>query len=143
MKSGKIGSTFLLGLTALIWGIAFVAQSAGAEFVGPFTFNTTRSVLGGIVLIPCILFLDKLSGKTPSFWGTKDKDERTFLVIGGVLCGIALAAASALQQIGIGYTSVGKAGFITALYIMIVPALYLRQLYFSNCTGLLTTGRRK
>lgn len=117
----------MLTLTALIWGIAFVAQSVGLNYVGPFTFNSVRSFLGGMVLIPCIFLInrhtqDKLDTevdlqKTP---GGKKK-----LVVGGVLCGIALAIASSLQQIGIGYTTVGKAGFITALYIIIVPLLGL------------------
>jgi len=121
MKLKRIGSTFILGLTALIWGVAFVAQSVGMEYVGPFTFNAVRSALGGAVLIPCILILDKISGRSPSIWGTRDKKARKTLLAGGVLCGMALAVATALQQIGIAHTSVGKAGFITALYIIIVP----------------------
>jgi drug/metabolite transporter (DMT)-like permease len=121
MKFKRIGSTFILVFAALIWGVAFVAQSVGMEFVGPFTFNTARSVLGGTVLIPCILILDKTAGKPLSIWGTKDKEARKTLLKGGLLCGTVLAIASALQQIGIVYTSVGKAGFISALYIVIIP----------------------
>ena len=121
MKLKKIGSTFVLMIAALIWGVAFVAQSVGLKYVGPFTLNATRFVLGGTVLIPFILVLDKIAGKTPSLWGSKDKNDRRNLIKGGVFCGTALAIATALQQIGLGYTSVGKAGFITALYIIIVP----------------------
>lgn len=103
---------FLLLLTAFIWGCAFVAQSAGMKYVGPFTFTALRSYLGGLVLLPLIYFFDH----TMNF---KDKN----LWIGGILCGIVLGLASDFQQIGIQYTTVGKAGFITALYIIIVPFL--------------------
>lgn len=105
---------FLLLLTAFIWGCAFVAQSTGMQYVGPFTFTALRSYLGGLVLLPLIYFFDH----TMNF---KDKK----LWIGGILCGIVLGLASDFQQIGIQYTTVGKAGFITALYIIIVPFLGL------------------
>ena len=100
----------LLLLTAFIWGCAFVAQSAGMDYVGPFTFTALRSYLGGLVLLPLIYFFDH----TMNF---KDKK----LWAGGIACGIVLGLASALQQFGIQYTTVGKAGFITALYIIVVP----------------------
>ena len=111
----------MLLLTAFIWGIAFVAQSDGMNYVGPFTFNCIRMVIGGLVLIPCIFILERMKGSR-----TEKKVERTnkkYMFIGGILCGIALGAAAALQQIGIQYTTVGKAGFITAMYIIIVPVL--------------------
>lgn len=108
----------MLLLTAVIWGVAFVAQSAGMDYVGPFTFNAVRSIIGGFVLIPCIFILNH--GKEKSAPGSR-KD----LILGGVSCGVMLAAASSFQQFGIQYTSVGKAGFITAMYILLVPLLGL------------------
>ena len=126
MKKLSIKSMILLVLTALIWGMAFVAQSVGMNYIGPFTFNCIRSIMGGIVLIPCILFFDKWN-KTEQK-GEKKEDRRT-LLIGGICCGLALCVASNLQQIGIQYTTVGKAGFITALYIVLVPifGIFLRK----------------
>lgn len=111
----------MLLLAAFIWGSAFVAQSVGMDYVEPFTFNCVRSIVGGLVLIPCIYLLGKMrsSEETPEI---KQTDQKT-LVIGGVSCGVILCLASNAQQIGIQYTSVGKAGFITALYIVIVPIL--------------------
>ena len=116
-------NNFLLALTAFIWGSAFVAQSVGMEYIGPFTFNSIRSIMGGIVLLPVIFILrrrNRKSGKPESPAGS-----RKTLIIGGVCCGAALAVASSLQQIGIMYTTAGKAGFITALYILIVPIMGL------------------
>lgn len=121
MRKKELKGTAMLLLTAFIWGIAFVAQSDGMNYVGPFTFNCVRMVIGGLVLIPCIFILERMKGS----W-TEKKVERTnkkYMFIGGILCGIALGAAAALQQIGIQYTTVGKAGFITAMYIIIVPVL--------------------
>lgn len=112
--------SLLLFLTATIWGVAFVAQSAGMAYVGPFTFNGVRSILGGMVLMPCILLLDKIRGVQPSE-DTKHGDRN--LLLGGLCCGIILFGASSFQQFGIQYTSVGKAGFITAMYILIVPLM--------------------
>ena len=108
----------LLVLTALIWGCAFVAQSVGMDYVGPFTFNMTRFLIGAIVLLPVIWFMDR-QRKTGAEKGAGQKT----LIIGGICCGIALAVASTLQQWGILFTTVGKAGFITAMYIVIVPLL--------------------
>ena len=120
MKKTSLRSNLLLFLTAVIWGVAFVAQSAGMEYVGPFTFNTVRSVIGGIVLIPCIFILNR--GKQNR---QRSRQGRRDLIRGGICCGIFLAAASSFQQFGIQHTSVGKAGFITALYILLVPLLGL------------------
>ncbi|MDD3429775.1 MAG: DMT family transporter [Oscillospiraceae bacterium] len=123
MKQTKTTSSLMLLLTALIWGSAFVAQSAGMAYVGPFTFNTLRNLIGGFVLIPSIALLDRLNKKSPGIWGDGAKQNKKDLLLGGVLCGVVLAVAGSLQQIGIVYTTVGKAGFITALYIIIVPIL--------------------
>lgn len=111
-------NNILLVLTALIWGCAFVAQSVGMDYVGPFTFNMARFLIGAIVLLPMIWFMDR-QRKTGAEKGAGQKT----LIIGGICCGIALAVASTLQQWGILFTTVGKAGFITAMYIVIVPLL--------------------
>ena len=111
-------NNILLVLTALIWGCAFVAQSVGMDYVGPFTFNMTRFLIGAIVLLPVIWFMDR-QRKTGAEKGAGQKT----LIIGGICCGIALTVASTLQQWGILFTTVGKAGFITAMYIVIVPLL--------------------
>lgn len=116
--NAKLKNDSMLVLTALIWGSAFVAQSVGMDYIGPFTFNSLRSFLGGLVLLPVIWFM-----KRQHRLADKEKKDRKTLWIGGLCCGIALAAASALQQIGLVYTSAGKAGFITALYILIVPIM--------------------
>lgn len=121
MSSIKIKHSLLLVLAALIWGIAFVAQSVGGDACGPYTFNGIRSILGGIILIPVIIILDKtgLSKSTPN-----DKESRKTLLIGGTLCGICLCLGSNVQQLGLYLgASAGKAGFLTACYILIVPIL--------------------
>lgn len=113
----------LLVLTAFIWGIAFVAQSAGGEAAGPYTFNCIRSFIGSLVLLPVIAFLDhlKLTKHKPN-----TKHEKKTLLIGGISCGIILGIASNLQQLGLYFgSSAGKAGFLTACYILLVPILGL------------------
>lgn len=126
----KFKNDALLVLTALIWGSAFVAQSVGMDYLGPFTFNSLRCLLGGLVLLPVIWFMGmKGTGGQKKMASQQNpqnkKTDKKTLWIGGICCGIALAAASSLQQIGLVYTSAGKAGFITALYILIVPVLGL------------------
>lgn len=130
MKNLQLRNSFLLLLTATIWGVAFVAQSVGMDYVQPFTFNGIRSLIGGLVLVPCIFLLNrKKSGHTQPAAHNRD------LVLGGILCGLCLFSASSFQQFGIQYTTVGKAGFITACYIVIVPVLglFLRK----KCTPLI------
>ena len=125
MKQMK--NNVLLVLTALIWGCSFVAQSVGMDYVGPFTFNAVRCLIGAAVLIPVILFMDKSarkSGLTDEEMKSRRGDTKT-LVTGGICCGLALGIASSLQQWGILFTTVGKAGFITACYIVIVPIIGL------------------
>lgn len=134
MKKTQVRNSFLLLLTAIIWGSAFVAQSVGMEHVEPFTFTFTRSIIGGVVLIPVIVLLRKTDSAAmrrdsqgKDFAGIKGITKYEWL--GGICCGIALCAASNFQQIGMLHTTVGKAGFITALYVVIVPilGLFLRK----------------
>ena len=126
MKTGQMKNSLLLLLTAFIWGVAFVAQSVGGDQVGCFTFNGVRSILGAVVLLPVIAFLDHQKKKElgEKEFLTQKGDAKT-LLIGGLCCGIMLCIASNFQQYGISFTTVGKAGFITALYIIIVPILGL------------------
>ncbi len=125
MNQKTMRSNFLLALAALVWGAAFVAQSVGMDYVGPFTFNASRYMIGGTVLIPCIMLMKKINGKAQAdVLSEEEKKQRTKTgIIGGICCGIALFVASSFQQYGVLYTTVGKAGFITALYIVIVPLL--------------------
>ncbi|MEA4823670.1 MAG: DMT family transporter [Clostridiaceae bacterium] len=112
----------LLLLTAAIWGFAFVSQKVGAEHVGAFTYNGVRFTLGGLVLWPVIVVLDR---KSPPMAEVRRQTLRTGLVAGLILC-----TAASLQQIGVAYTTAGKAGFLTGLYVVLVPVfgfLFLRQ----------------
>ena len=151
----------MLMLAAFIWGTAFVAQSVGMDYLGPFTFNGIRNFVGAAALLPCIYLLNRLSEKESEKKETNRrlKNQRKDLIIGGISCGVVLFTASSLQQIGIQYTSVGKAGFITACYIVIVPlfgiflhkriglkiwtavVLAVAGLYFLCITEKLTIGR--
>lgn len=121
MNNTRLRNTLLLVLASFIWGTAFVAQSVGADYMGPYTFLASRSWLACVFLAALMLILRK-AGKTnnaaagPGFW-----QNPKVLVRGGALCGTALFAASAAQQIGIGTTSTAKAGFMTALYVVLVP----------------------
>lgn len=170
----KIKNGIMLLLTAAIWGVAFVAQSVGMEYVEPFTFNAVRSIIGGLVLIPVIFLLNPRAGRkggaaAPDSWPdemaseggrrlasdevvyeggrlasdemasegggfpapdrrlAERRKERETLLAGGIACGVMLCLASNFQQFGVRYTTVGKAGFITACYIVIVPVLGLFQ----------------
>ena len=119
-------NSLLLFLTAFIWGVAFVAQSVGGEAVGCFTFNGVRSLIGAVVLLPVIYFLDVQKKKElgeEKF--LEQKGDKKTLLLGGICCGVMLCIASNFQQFGISFTTVGKAGFITAMYILIVPILGL------------------
>ena len=120
MRQFSIKSAILLLLTAMIWGSAFVAQSVGMRYIGPFTFNGTRSVLGALVLLPILaLFIKSEKAKDSHYCVGTKKD----ILYSGILCGVVMFVASNLQQFGIQYTTVGKAGFITAFYIVLVPSL--------------------
>ena len=103
-------NSFLLFLAALIWGTAFVAQSVGMDYIGPFTFSCMRSLVGSLFLAVCIgvRIAANRKQKPASVIVTKEG------IRGGLCCGLVLFAACNLQQVGILYTSVGKSGFITA-----------------------------
>lgn len=116
----QIKSSLILLLTATIWGVAFVAQSVGMEYIGPFTFNAIRCVMGGMVLIPVILVLKK---KKETGAENQEKEDKKTLWMGGIACGVILCIASNLQQFGIMEASVGKSGFFTALYIVMIPVI--------------------
>ncbi len=116
-------SLLVLLLAAIIWGTAFVAQAVGMDHLGPFSFNAIRYFIGSISLIPVIAVVRGIKRKKGEEPVTEEeKKTRTIHSLkSGALCGVVLTVASLLQQFGIIYTSVGKAGFITALYIIIVP----------------------
>ncbi len=121
MNSKTTRNTILLLVTAMIWGTGFVAQSTGGDAVGAFSFNCLRSFVGAAALLPVIFAADRagLSRRKPA-----DKDGKKQLWIGGVCCGAMLFIASNFQQVGITMgTPAGKAGFLTACYIIIVPLL--------------------
>lgn len=119
----KMGNSLLLILTALIWGTAFTAQSAGGDAAGPYTFNCIRSLIGAGVLLPVIKLLDRLQLTKHR---PVSREDWRMLLAGGIACGTALAAGSNLQQIGLYLgSSAGKAGFLTACYMLIVPVLGL------------------
>lgn len=152
VKTHKLRNTFFLFLTAMIWGAAFVAQSVSMDYIGPFTFICLRSVIGGLFLIPVIIVLDGIRKKNQNESANVVSSENTLynieteekqrlswknkqLIEGGIVCGIFLFFANCFQQTGIQYTTVGKAGFITTFYIIIVPLI---GLFFKKYCGILT-----
>ncbi|PJI08306.1 MULTISPECIES: DMT family transporter [Clostridium] len=152
MQSKSFKANVILLITALIWGLAFTAQSVGMKYVGPFTFNGVRFILGAVSVIPIIYFFrnEGIHGNSNNYM--------KFAVVGGIISGIFNFAGASFQQVGMLYTTVGKAGFITGLYIVIVPILgiFLKQrmginswigilmsligLYFLCNTGKLSIG---
>ncbi len=118
MNKTKWSSSLALFIAACIWGFAFAFQSQGMEYMGPFTFNGTRFLIGAVVLIPVIFLFQKQKGKK-----TIAKKEIKITLLGGIVCGLCLCMASTIQQFAITYTSVGKAGFLTTLYIILVPII--------------------
>ncbi len=132
-RRALMGNILLL-LAAMIWGFAFVAQKNGGDSMGALTFNGTRSLLAAVGLFCAFPLLDKVGLSRPP----ADKENRKQLWRGGVLCGLALFAATNLQQVALLFTSVGKSGFITALYIVLVPLLGLlfgRRITLLNWLG--------
>ena len=124
MKQRNIKQVILPLLSALIWGSAFTAQSISAGHIPAFTFNALRSVAAVAALLAVIFIMRHGSGRDPRSAAEK-KETRRALVRGGICCGVFLTLGSNLQQLGIERTSVGKAGFITALYVVLVPLLGL------------------
>ncbi len=122
MKGLTVKSDALLLTTAVIWGFAFVAQRVGMDYVGPFTFNGIRFAIGSLSLLPLVLVSREHPAATKNI--LPPPGLKTILLGGGAL-GLALFAGASLQQIGLVYTTAGKAGFITGLYVIIVPLLGL------------------
>jgi len=120
MNSQTVRSNIMLLTTSCIWGLAFVAQRAGMEHIGPFAFNGIRFALGGASLLPLILYFNKRNGHGDSF---------KHILSGGILAGIVLFLGASFQQVGMVYTTASKAGFITGLYVVLVPilGLFLKQ----------------
>lgn len=118
MNTTKLKNAIMLFAAAFIWGTAFVFQSKANDYMQPFTFSAARCIVGAMVLLPFIIFKYK---KTSSKKKTNASIKNS--IIAGVCCGVALTIASVLQQYGVKYTSVGKAGFITTLYIIFTPIL--------------------
>ncbi len=122
MQSNAVKADILLLVTALIWGLAFVAQRVGMEHVGPLTFNGVRFALGALALLPLAVRSARYADSTEFLFGKPTL--RTY-VLGGLMAGALLFAGATLQQVGLVYTTAGKAGFITGLYVVIVPILGL------------------
>lgn len=123
MNNKTTRNSFLLLVTAAVWGAAFVAQTVGGQTIGAYSFNCVRCIIGVLVLIPVMKFLDEkdLSSRKP-----KTKEDYKLLIKGGICCGVALCISTNLQQVGILMgASAGKAGFLTAVYILLVPILGL------------------
>ena len=112
----------MLLTAAVIWGLAFVAQSIGVDHMGPMTFQFCRSFTAVLTLIPIVLIADRKARDGRNFF-TRFRDKR--LLLGGLLCGLGMFLGNAFQQVGLVYTSPGKSGFITAMYIVLVPLLGL------------------
>ncbi|MCR5792429.1 MAG: DMT family transporter [Lachnospiraceae bacterium] len=123
-KNRWYGNAALL-LAALIWGFAFAAQSVGMDYVGPFTFQSTRSILGFLATIGFVAIKNVLTKGNKTEQNVTKNNSTKDLLVSGTICGILLTIASCLQQFGILYTTVGKAGFLTSLYILAVPLLGL------------------
>ncbi len=144
MKS-QIKGNILLFMTTLIWGCTFVAQDVAMEFIGPFEYQAVRSMIGAIVLLPVIFILD-FKKKREGSYEPMSVECKKELIFGGIVCGFCLCIASCFQQVGIAYgTSAGKAGFITAMYIIFVPiiGLFMRKKvspHFWLCVALAVAG---
>lgn len=118
-RKETFASDGLLLITALIWGLAFVAQRKGMEFIGPFTYNGIRFALGGLSLLPLLVYRYRKGNLNLSFRGKPDSRQK--LLMSGISLGLLLFGGASLQQVGIVYTTAGKAGFITGLYVILVP----------------------
>ena len=117
MNKRSLRGSLLLLLGSVVWGAAFVAQRVGMDHTGPFTFNGIRMLLAGLVMLPVTAFFEAKNKKAPGYRAPDLKEQR----LAGLICGVLLFAASSLQQAGLVTTTAGKAGFITALYVVLVP----------------------
>jgi drug/metabolite transporter (DMT)-like permease len=139
----QLKGDLILLITAIIWGTSFVSQKLGMNYIEPFTFGASRFLLGAVVLVPVIIFFDKMNKKATkkqeSNGRLNEHSKVTFktkdLILGGILCGSALFLGASFQQWGILGTTAGKAGFITALYIVLVPIF---GLFMNKKVNLLT-----
>lgn len=122
MKKKQVIGSILLFMTSIIWGCAFVAQKVGMDYIGPFTFCGIRFIFSAVFLFLITTLRDFIFYKKLTLF-TMEKSKKNKILIGGTLCGIALTIATNLQQYAIQETTAGKAGFITALYIVLVPIL--------------------
>ena len=122
MNTQTVRSNALLLITAVIWGFAFVAQRVGMEYLGPFTYNAARFTLGSLSLLP-LLFISR--DERPASENIIPRPSLKLVVFGGFAAGFMLFMGMSLQQVGLVYTTAGKAGFITSLYVVIVPILAL------------------
>ena len=121
-------ANILLLITAAIWGSAFVAQRVGMDYIGPFTFSGIRFLIGSAVLVPLAIWLNyrfksKASTEAPVKIDQGSDDKGISLIMGSVIAGTVLFIGASLQQVGLVYTTAGKAGFITSLYIVLVPIM--------------------
>lgn len=123
MNTVRIRNSILLFITAAIWGCAFVAQSVSMDYIGPYTMTGVRSLIGGIVLLPLVFARDYKKKQNGNVTEQARRQENKMSVIGGICCGLVFTVATMTQQVGICTTTVGKAGFITALYIVMVPII--------------------
>ncbi|MDE6916491.1 MAG: DMT family transporter [Lachnospiraceae bacterium] len=133
MNKMILRQSMILFMAATVWGVAFVAQSVGMDYVGPYTFIAARNVIALAVLVPCAAVMDRSRRDRDAQQQTRQKEDKKALMIGGICCGICLFAASTLQQFGVKYTTVGKAGFITAMYLVLVPVF---GIFLKKKTGL-------
>jgi drug/metabolite transporter (DMT)-like permease len=129
MNKKALQADSMLLLTSIVWGFAFVAQRVGMDYIGPFAFNGIRFALGSLSLLPLIRFMGK--HRQESF---RNRDRKTF-IFGSLAAGAALFIAASLQQVGIQYTTAGKAGFLTGLYVVLVP---IAGIFLGQRTGLPT-----
>lgn len=120
IKHSGFGAELLLVLTAIVWGFAFVAQKAGMEDIGPMAFNGIRFIIGSVSLFPLIWFYNKKD----NYQNQKISKNRE-LWKAGLISGLVLFVAASMQQIGIVYTTAGNAGFITSMYVILVPVFGL------------------
>jgi drug/metabolite transporter (DMT)-like permease len=127
MQTKTLKSDLLLLLAAFFWGTTFVAQRLGMQHVGPMTYNALRFAIGALTLLPVILAV-----RTNVRWGLPHQPSPRFLLCGGLLAGLALFGGASMQQIGLVYTTAGKASFITSLYVVLVP---IGGLFFGHRCG--------